>query len=380
MDKKVLLGIGVIVVIVLTLIVFLGFSGPTGQFALGSNKPLVVGASLAMSGKAASYGEAIRNGMTLALEDINSSGSLLSLRVLFDDTASSPEKAVTSAKKFIEIDGAKAIISVGADDVLATVPVTEASKSLLLTPVAGSDKVDGAGKYVFRNREPSKLVAYALADLVNKRGINRVALFIASSSSPISYADSFVERFSSLGKSVDYNFKYDETSVDVRTAISIAKANNINAVFVVASKDKDGAQVVKQLKELGYTGLIVGGPALETPAFFDSVGDSAQGIIIATAMVDESAPDANRILVEYKKRFGIEMPFYAANAYDLVMLLNLAAGKCKDDTDCIRDYLHSVKEYPGIGGKTTFNSDGGVTKPMAYKIAQGGKFVLYKAS
>jgi len=380
MEKK-LIGVIVLALVLIAGLAFFSQSTPTGAFvAQDQTQNLVtVGASLALTGKAASYGQDIRNGMELALGDINKSGQKLYLRVLFDDTQSVPEKAVTSAKKFIEIDGAKAIIEVGADDVLATVPVTEASKVILATPIGGSDKIDGAGKYVFRNREPSKATAYALAELIFAKGYKEAALFIATSSSPISYSESFLEKYSSLGGFAQ-RYNYSETSVDVRTSITKIKEGGIGAVYVVASKDKDGSEIVKQLKEMGYSGLIVGGPALETQAFFESARESVEGVIIAVAPVDVNAPNAKEILQEYKSTYGKEMVFSAANAYDLIIILNKAAGLCGEDTDCIRQYLLAVKDYPGMGGRTTFNLNGGVTKPMSYKIATEGKFVLYEGS
>lgn len=251
---------------------------------------------------------------------------------------------------------------------------------ILATPIGGSDKIDGSGKYVFRNRESSKLTAYALAELLFNKDYNNVALFVSSSASPISYAESFLEKFSSLGGKIAFTFNYLETSPDVRTSILKLKDSKINAVYVVAGKDKDGAEIVKQLKEMGYNGLIVGGPALDTTGFFQSAKESAEGIIIAVAPVDYNAPNAEKIFQEYEEKYKRKMSFSAANAYDLVILLNSASKKCGSNTDCIREYLLSVKEYPGLGGKTTFNENGGVTKPMQYKIVKDGEFVNYEAS
>jgi branched-chain amino acid transport system substrate-binding protein len=380
MDKKLLVGVLAIVVIVIFGVFYFGQFTPSGAFIAEPKKDLVVGASLSLTGKAASYGVGMKNGIELALDKIKSEGKSVKLRVLFDDTSSTPEKAVTSAQKFLEVDGAKAIVTVGADETLAVVPVTEAKEAILFTPIGGSDKIDGAGKYVFRNREPSKLTAYSLAEFISKKGLNKVALFVAkSSSSPISYEKSFLEKANQIGLAFE-SFYYDEASVDVRTSIARAKENGDVAAYVIASKDKDGAEVIRQLAEMGFDGLIVGGPALDTSKFFEASQGSAEGVIIAVASVDSSAPNASKVLSDYKQKYNSEMTFFAANAYDMVMLLNSAAGKCGEDTDCIREYLLSVKDYPGLGGKTTFNPNGGVTKPLGYKIASDGKFVQYEAS
>ena len=300
MENKLILVAGVVLVIVLAIVVIISQSSPNAAFMLQPNNTLVIGAALSLTGKAASYGQDIQNGMELALFDINKSGTPLNVKILYDDTASVPQNAVTSVQKFIEFDNTKAIIGVGADEVLAMVPITEEANVILATPIAGSDKVDGAGKYVFRNRESSKFTAYALAELLVSKGYNRVALLVASSSaSPISYQKSFLEKYQTLGGSAE-SYSYSESSPDVRTSIAKVNELDINAVYVVAGKDSDGAQVIKQLKEMGYAGLIVGGPALETTKFFESSKGSAEGVMIAVAPVDSSAPNATQILEEYK--------------------------------------------------------------------------------
>ncbi|MFA6419515.1 MAG: ABC transporter substrate-binding protein [archaeon] len=369
----------VILVILIILGAVLFFAPPSiAFFSATQDSKLVVGASLALTGKAASYGVDIQNGINLALETITERGDKLNIQVLYDDTASIPQTAVTSAQKFLQVDGANVIIATGADEVLAIVPVTEEQKAILFTPIGGSDKIDGSGKYVFRNREPSKLTAYTLAEFLFKKHLSKVLLLVGkSSASPASYAQSFTEKFSSLG-GLSENYYYDEASPDVRIALTKAKDNNTGAIYVVAGKDKDGADVVRQIKEMGFSGLVVGGPALDTTKFFESAREASEGVIIAVAPVDTSAPNAKNVLAEYKSKYGGDMPFAAANAYDMIMLLNSAAGKCVENTDCIREYLLSVKDYPGLGGKTTFNSSGGVTKPLALKVAKDGKFVLYK--
>lgn len=380
MNKKLLIVIGAIIVTILVLFIIISQQGAIAAFTFNSNNALVIGASLSLTGKTASYGEDIRNGMELAVDHIKESKTPLNIRILYDDTGSSLEKAVISAQKFIEVDGAKVIINVGADDVLTTAPVTEAKGVILFSPIAGSDNVDSAGKYVFRNRESSKLTAYALAELLAMSGYKKVALFVASSSSsPASYEQAFIEKFPLLGGNIVLDFHYNENQPDIRTGILKAIDADASAVYVVASKDKDGAKVVQQLKELGYEGLIVGGPALETTNFFVAAKEAAEGVIIASPPVDLNAPNAKQILETYKAKYGREMSFSAANAFDMVNLLNAAAGKCESDTDCTKEYLLFVKDYPGIGGKTTFNPNGGVTKPLSLKIAKDGKFVPYPA-
>jgi branched-chain amino acid transport system substrate-binding protein len=380
LDKKIILGIIIVLVIAALTFVLISSPNPTASFTFAPKDTLLIGASLSLTGKAASYGSDIKNGIEFAIEELKKNKKPIKVSILFDDTASSPQNATTSAQKFIQVDKAKAIITLGADETLAVTPITENNNIILFTPIGGSDKIDSSGEYVFRNREASKLTTDALANLLDKKGYDKVVLFVAkTSASAISYEQFFIEKFSSLGKKVELSFHYDETQPDVRIGIAKAIEANINAIYVIAGKDKDGGEVINQLKQMGFTGLIVGGPALDTDKFFEVTQRASEGLIIAISMIDKNAPNAKTLLQDYNAKYKKEMNQWAANAFDMINLLNESAIKCGSDTKCIKNYLYSVKDYPGLGGKTTFNELGGVTKPMQYKIVKNGKFVLYEA-
>jgi ABC-type branched-subunit amino acid transport system substrate-binding protein len=57
--------------------------------------------------------------------------------------------------------------------------------------------------------------------------------------------------------------------------------------------------------------------------------------------------------------------------FDAIKRANSLDGKA------IRDALAATKEYPGVTGKVTFNSDRDAVKPIVMiKIQEGGKFVV----
>ena len=39
--------------------------------------------------------------------------------------------------------------------------------------------------------------------------------------------------------------------------------------------------------------------------------------------------------------------------------------------------MYSVKDYPGMGGVTTFDENGDVVKPIVVRIVRNGEFVVF---
>ena len=56
-----------------------------------------------------------------------------------------------------------------------------------------------------------------------------------------------------------------------------------------------------------------------------------------------------------------------------------AVKSCKgDNSECIKSFLYKVKDYPGVGGLTTFDQNGDVVKPVILKTVKNGQFVKYE--
>ncbi|MDD5148349.1 MAG: ABC transporter substrate-binding protein, partial [Candidatus ainarchaeum sp.] len=157
------------------------------------------------------------------------------------------------------------------------------------------------------------------------------------------------------------------------------KQTSSEAVYIASTAGQDAGFIVKQLRELNFDGKIFGGMPIISNEFFTIAGDSAEGVIATSAAFDSQAPDVQNFRNVYFARFGKEPEVASANAYDAVKILAEAIKNCKgDNTECIRDYLYPLKNYPGVGGNTSFDKNGDVIKPVILKIAKNGKFVVLK--
>lgn len=77
----------------------------------------------------------------------------------------------------------------------------------------------------------------------------------------------------------------------------------------------------------------------------------------------------------YTRRFGVHSEMFAANAYDALRIVVLAIDKGGYNGDGIKGQLYKVKDFPGVSGKTTFDDNGDVQKPIAIRQVRGRNFV-----
>ena len=376
---KIIAGILILALMVI-IILELGLTG----FVINGDKDTIntikIGAVISLSGKAAPFGEMIRTGADMAVEEINEEGKI-NLKIIYEDTGGDDTKAVTSAKKLINVDNVNIIIGAAkSSSTLAMAPVTEKEKVILFTPISGSEDITNAGDYVFRNREGAVANGKAMAIFLKDQQITNVAVLVAQSPNSLTYSENFIKEFENLGGKIVFSTEYLPEEVDFKTEIMKIKNSKAEAVYLATSVGVDGIVIVKQLVELGFEGLVTGSNALESEDFLIGAGDAAEGVLLTSPKFDIENPEIQDYRIKYNSLYGKDSSPYAANSYDAVYILKDAIISCggDDDTACIRDYIYGIKDYFGISGITTFNEDGDVIKPISIKVVRNGEFVLYE--
>ncbi|MCC6290571.1 ABC transporter substrate-binding protein [Candidatus Nomurabacteria bacterium] len=364
-------------IIVLALAVWgLSRLGGKRETASIGGEPIKIGAPLPLTGVSASIGERVKHAMEIAQEEFNES-SPFPLEFVFEDTKGESATAVSAVTKLINIDGVKVLIGlIKSDPLLAVAPITEQNKIILFSPTAGAEAISQAGDYVFRNIEIPDSHGKGAAEFFARRGINKVALFTANASNALSYSNAFQRNFEAGGGQIVFKTQYGADSLDFRTEIVRAKASGAEAAYIGVATAKDVGILVKQLRELNFEGTVVVSVAAEAKEFVDIAGSAAEGIIVAAAPFDPNSPSAVVFAQKFQLRYGAVSDGFAANGYDAVKLIILAIKSCGEvKTDCVRDYLYSVKNYDGVGGLTTFDKNGDVIKPIQLKVVKNGQFV-----
>ncbi|MFQ5553554.1 MAG: ABC transporter substrate-binding protein [Thermoplasmata archaeon] len=123
--------------------------------AWGAQKPIKIGLLMSFSGVVAAWGQAGRQGLKMAMDEINSQGGVLGRPLVMkaeDDTVNGGV-AVRKARRLVLDWGADTIIGFNASGVaLAVTPVMPELKRILIVPCAASPSItnEKGNKYVFR--------------------------------------------------------------------------------------------------------------------------------------------------------------------------------------------------------------------------------------
>jgi ABC-type branched-subunit amino acid transport system substrate-binding protein len=153
---------------------------PNGNGSTSTSNPLTFGALLPHTGGLANGGPPMFAGLQLAVNEINAAGGILgrSVEWIDGDDGTNPEIAKATAERLIE-EGAQVIIGAGASGVsLAVLPIIREAGVVLFSPSNTAARLtteDDDGLY-FRTAPPDGLQASALADIIVRDGVSRLAI------------------------------------------------------------------------------------------------------------------------------------------------------------------------------------------------------------
>lgn len=362
------------VIIVVIVVAFIWIGGANDKQSAG--EVIKIGAVVPLTGKLASYGQKLKNGLDLALSDVNKKSLDYDIELIYEDTSSDPKKAVSASQKLINVDGVSALFSVSSSDTLAIAPIAETNKVILFTPIASAEGITNAGDYVFRNRESGSFHGIKLADFIKERFNDVAVLYSAPTDSAITYKDTFIEKFESLGGNISFVEGYGDES-DFRTYITKLNTKDFGAILI-AGTAKDIGLMVKQLREMGVEKQVFSVAGAQSPDLLEIAGDSANGLIYTVPYFNSNEPAISGYVSSYKEAYNEDSDVLAANSYDALNIINIGLQKCGSDTNCIKNELYKIKDYNGMGGLTTFDENGDVIKPVMFKTVEDGEFVEYK--
>ena len=139
---------------------------------------------------------------------------------------------------------------------------------------------------------------------------------------------------------------------DPTGAIGRVRAQQPDAVFVVASQPRDAEQALKAFGRLNYTppAILTFGAGFFKPTVLEAAGQDGQGLLYSTAWSREVAsrnPAAKPIMDVYEARFSAPMTEVAASSFTAVLVLVKAIDDARSvDPQRVRAALLNL-DIPG---------------------------------
>jgi len=318
-----------------------------------------VGFITTLSGSAGIIGKPMKNAFELGLEHVGGRLGGLDTEIIYGDDQRKPDVAKQLVNKMIKRDRVQFISGIIWSNLLIAVhgPVTR-SNTFLISSNAGPSAVAGkkCSENFFNVAFQNDMMPEAMGKYMSAKKIDNVYLMAPNYQAGKDMLKGFKRMFKGKTAGEVYT-KLGQK--DYQAEISALRAANPSAVFIFLPGGM-GINFIKQYAQAGLSDKI----PLYSAYTVDAISLPAlKEAAVGTFGVQHWSPDlgntVNRRFVDsYRKKYGKTPPFYAAQAYDTVMLLDNAIRKAGGVSD--RDKLRTAMragDFPTTRGTFKFNNN-----------------------
>lgn len=356
-----------------------------------------IGVAAALSGGAAQYGAAIRNGFQLAADEINAAGGIGGNKIVLaiEDEQGKKEDAINAFKKLIFQD--KVLMTFGptlSNSALAAHPIAQASKTVAFGTSTTADGVTAIGDYVFRNAvTEADVLPETLRVAIKHANVKKVAVLYGNDDAfTKSGYDNFKKALEESKVAVTSTETFAKGDVDFKAQLTKIKASNPDAI-VLSALLAEGAPVMVQARQLGLNVPFIGGNGMNSTKVFELAKGSSDNLYVGSPWSASNAtPENTKFQKAYNEKYKAAPDQFAAQAYDGLYLVAQAlksvklTGNLSSDRSALRDALPNVKWTGATGAFTFVRAKDKAGKPAGYdaqqqaivSVTKGTAFVIEK--
>lgn len=287
----------------------------------GNSGTIPIGIGVAQTSNVALLGQEQVAGAKIAQKYFNDKGGVdgTPIRLVFQDTGGDEQGAINAFNTLINQDKVVGIVGPTlSQQAFSADPIADRAKVPVLAPSNTAKGIPQIGNYVARVSAPVAIVApnAVKAALKENPNIKKVAVFFAQNDAfSKSETETFQQTVKGMGLELATIQKFLTTDTDFQSQAT--NAINVNPdLIIISGLAADGGNLIKQLRELGYKGTIIGGNGLNTSNVFSVCKALCDGVLIAQAYSPEYENEINKAFREaYRAQFKKEPPQFSAQAF-----------------------------------------------------------------
>jgi branched-chain amino acid transport system substrate-binding protein len=328
-----------------------------------------------LTGDVKTFGESVKNGFTVAVDEANAQGGINGkpIRVFITDDKNDPTEAANAGSKLINQDGVRLII--GSVSSKCSIPLSELCETMgavMITPTSTNPKVtlrdDGSRKaLVFRACfiDPFQGAVAAKFALENLKAKTSAILYDVGNDYVKGLAEFYRDNFTKGGGTIVAYESYAKDDADFSAILTKVKRENPDILFVPDYYNKV-ALIAKQARQLGITAVLMGGDGWDSPDMTKIAGEAIEGGYFTNHYSpDDPRPEVQEWVKKYETRFGSKPDALATLAYDATsIMIEAVKAVGYDDPAKVRDALQGIKKQ-AVSGSVTFDSSGNPIKSAA---------------
>ncbi len=350
-----------------------------------SDKVFKIGGIGPVTGAAAVYGLAVKNGAQIAVDEINADGGIKGYQIEFNfqDDEHDAEKSV-NAYNTLKDWGVQVLMgTVTSAPCVAVADKTNADNMFQITP-SGSSVECAQNPNVFRVcfSDPDQGAASATYIAENKLA-EKISVIYDSSDV---YSSGIYEKFAAEAANqgleiVDAEAFTADSNKDFSTQLQKAKDAGADLVFLPIYYT-EASLILKQADTMGYAPKFFGCDGMDGILQVENFDTKlAEGLMLLTPFAADAQDElTQKFVTSYKENYGETPIQFAADAYDAIYAIKAAMEESditpetsvSDTCDKMKEAMLKIKVNGLTGEDMTWTEDGEPHKaPKAVKVVDG---------
>ena len=335
-----------------------------------------------LSGPGTTAGTVFKNGVELAVKEINDNGGILGKKIenYTVDTQTNPGVAKGLTQKAVD-DGVFAIFGpVYSGSIMVSMAESKRGEVPNFTGGEAAAITAQGNPYVFRTAFGQSTSFPKLAKFINTKAKTLAVIYVNNDFGK-GGRDTLIKLLADGPTKIVADISTDAGQVDFSAAVLKAKQSNADAIFAYTNEE-ESARLLRELKKQGWNKPVIGETTLVGQKVIELAGDAANGAMAHVGLTVD-APNDNmlKFKAKYYQAYGSISDHNGIKGYTGVYVLKAAIEKVgKLDRKAVAQALHgieiSAKKHPGVIFDVSFDAKGDLDRESFLVEVKNGRQVV----
>ena len=333
-----------------------------------------------LSGAGATSGTMFKNGVEMAIKEINAAGGILGRKIAYttEDTQSNPGVAKGLTQKAIDKDTFAIFGPVFSGSILVSMAESRRAEVPNFTGGEAAAITAQGNPYVFRTSFGQSVAFPKLARYINGKSQKLAVIYVNNDFGKGGQA-TIKQLLAGSPTQVVADISTDQGQIDFSSAVIQAKQAGADAIFAYTNEE-ESARLLRELRKQGWTKPVIGETTLTSSKVVELAGEAANGAVAHVGLTVEAPP-----LQDFGKRYQAlynGVPDHnGVKGYTGMYILKAAiekAGKVdqKAAAAAIRNSCFSATQHKGVLMDVCFDDKGDLDRESFITEIRNGKTVV----
>ena len=334
-----------------------------------------------LSGPGATSGTNFRDGIGLAVKEINAAGGILGRKIeaTTSDTQSNPGVAKGLTTKAIDDDVFAVFGPVFSGSILVSMAETRRAEIPNFTGGEAASITKQGNPYVFRTSFTQDTAMPKVARYIaNNLKAKTVALIYVNNDFGKGGREALMKSLEPLKVKLTADISTEQGQVDFSAAVLSAKRSDADVVFVY-SNEEESARLLRELRKQGVNKAIVGETVLTSQKVIELAGEAANGAVAHVGLTVDAPTAAMRAFrAKFEKEYKYVCDHNGIKGYTGIYMMKAAIEKVgKVDRKLVAQALHGLKisaaQQPGVLMDVSIDANGDLDRESFMTEVRNGK-------